>query len=169
MVSVLIPWVFCEYHISMWLLIAFCLHVFGFCNYVGINHSDTRGPDQGCAMLLFLLLDISCYTLEWVFSLLIHHTAAPLSYFLSEFLFYMCFFSFLLSWSMLFLIFSILTLHCYLAAFGGGCCFEEVQIIQEQCETGLQDWECSHFCCCTWYVFVVDFGFSLLNLWGTVL
>ena len=67
---------------------------------------------------------------------------------------------------MLFLIFSILTLHCYLAAFGGGCCFEEVQIIQEQCETGLQDWECSHFCCCTWYVFVVDFGFSFLNLWG---
>jgi hypothetical protein len=59
-----------------------------------------------------------------------------------------------------------LTLHCYLAAFGGGCCFEEVQIIQEQCETGLQDWECSHFCCCTWYVFVVDFDFSFLNLWG---
>ncbi|KAL5658102.1 hypothetical protein ACJX0J_031265, partial [Zea mays] len=34
------------------------------------------------------------------------------------------------------------------SAFGGGCCFEEVQIIQEQCETGLQDWECSHFSCC---------------------
>jgi hypothetical protein len=50
---------------------------------------------------------------------------------------------------------SILTLHCYFAAFGGGCCFEEVQIIQEQCETGLQDWECSHFSCCIRYVFIL--------------
>jgi hypothetical protein len=37
------------------------------------------------------------------------------------------------------------------AAFRGGCCFEEVQIIQEQCETGLQDWECSHSRCFCWY------------------
>jgi len=36
---------------------------------------------------------------------------------------------------MRFLVFSIL--HCIadFAALGGGCCFEEVQIIQEQCET----------------------------------
>lgn len=85
----------------------------------------------------------------------------------------MCFFlSFLPSQSMLFLRFIILTLHCYLAAFGGGCCFEEVQIIQEQCEAGLQDWERSHFCCCTWYVFIVYCPYilvSALQIFGILL
>ena len=65
---------------------------------------------------------------------------------------------------MLFPVFSILTLHrWFFSALGGGCCFEEVQIIQKQCETGLEDWECSHSCCCTWYVFVADFTYLLFS------
>uniref|UniRef100_A0A453KR39 Uncharacterized protein n=1 Tax=Aegilops tauschii subsp. strangulata TaxID=200361 RepID=A0A453KR39_AEGTS len=37
--------------------------------------------------------------------------------------------------------------------FRGRCCFEEVQIIQEQCETGLENRECSHSRCLCWYAF----------------
>uniref|UniRef100_A0A8R7QFK2 Uncharacterized protein n=1 Tax=Triticum urartu TaxID=4572 RepID=A0A8R7QFK2_TRIUA len=41
------------------------------------------------------------------------------------------------------------------SAFRGRCCFEEVQIIQEQCETGLENRECSHSRCLCWSCFVL--------------